>query len=82
MMSPFEILLPMTFCNGEIFFSLDCYLHVLQSQPELILTFLGAKYSRIEEEMVVNEVEGVPNGFVPHLAVCEKITGKEASLQR
>ncbi|KAF6020846.1 hypothetical protein EB796_020834 [Bugula neritina] len=52
------------------------------SQPELILTFLGAKYSRIEEEMVVNEVEGVPNGFVPHLAVCEKITGKEASLQR
>lgn len=48
----------------------------------MILTFLGAKYSATDEDLIQNEVEGLPDGFVPHLAVCEKISGKDSCLQR
>lgn len=36
----------------------------------------------MNDDMIVNEVEGLPSGFIPHLAVCEKITGKDSKLQR
>jgi len=35
-----------------------------------------------EDELIKNEVEGIPNGFNIYLAVCERIPGKDSDLQR
>ena len=53
---------------------------LLQSQPELVLTYLGSRFGD-EDSLVVNQ-EDIPKGMKCYVAVCEKLEGKDSKAQK
>ena len=54
---------------------------VMQSQPQLALTYLGSRQGE-DEGQVRNSEAGTMKGEHFYLALCQKLSGKDASLQR
>ena len=53
----------------------------LQSHPDMYLTYVGGKFGK-ESTMVQNESETTPKSANCYIAVCPKIEGKDAKVQR
>ena len=81
-----EIQCPMSHVNtyisnfncGKMFMT---YLNKLQSHPDLFLTYLGGRFGD-ENSFPTNEEEGQLPGYMPFVAVCDRLPAKDSKAQR